>query len=422
MKTTPHPDHLPYASFHPRWLVFTSLCIILFLAAAACKLQGSGGSSKEQETVLQFLSYIPDEGKNRQWASYGDAAAWYTSWNVPRVYSMDGVNELDDTLRAYWMGMMYTQTYPPDCLDPTYILSYSLRDEFGFDMFDMDRFISAGKPPQVLSVLEFSRDHQGIVDTLTEKGYAAKDYGDGWMLYSLHEDYEVNPQAKTNAEKMGNLNRILLSDHFMIVGKATEVVEVGLDAQDAKTPSLADDKAYIASVKALYDTSLKEAGELLGVIWMDGEEFRSLPPNFAEATEEQAQQMMEDYGLNTDLPEFSLATFATRHSQEKGATYLILALVFPKGMDAEEAAQVLEERLEKGYSLRNGRPFLEAMRTDDVSTYAIQAGGLPATLTVFRLDDPEPKVIDESERLMARVRGWMEFVVSRDLMFLYTGR
>ena len=372
--------------------------------------------------MLQFLGYIPDEPENRPWTSYGDAAAWYASWNVPRVYSLDGANELDDTSRAYWMGMMLSQTYPPDCLGPNYILgpSYSLRDEFGFDMFDMDRFIFAGSPPKVLSVMEFSIDRKRIEDALAEKGYTAKDYGDGWMLHSLYEDYEINPQAKTNVERLGSLNRILLSDHFMIVGKATEVVEAGLEAHEKKAPTLAENKTYIASVKALYDTSLKDTGELLGVMWMDGEEFHSLPPTFAEATEEQAQQMMEEYGLNTDLPEFSLAAFATRHSQEKGATYLILALVFPKGTDAEEAARVLEVRLEKGYSLRSRAPFLDAMRTKDVNTYDVQAGGLPVTLTVFRLDDPKPKAINEGERPIGRVRAWMEFVVSRDLLFLYT--
>jgi hypothetical protein len=422
MKTIPHTQTLSHTSPRFRWLILAGLALLL-LPAAACKLSGGGGSSKEQETVLKALGYIPDKPETRQWTSYGDAAAWYDSWNVPRVYSLDEVNALDDTSRAYWMGMMLSQTYPPDCLNPNYILSpsYTLRDEFGFDMFDMDRFIFAGSPPKALSVMEFSIDHKRIEDALAEKGYTAKDYGDGWILYSLHEDYEINTQAKSNAEKLGSLNRILLSDHFMIVGKATEVVEAGLEAHSEKTPTLAEDKAYIASVKALYDSSLKDTGELVGVMWMDGEEFHSLPPNLAEATEEQAQQMREDYGLNTDLPEFSLAAFATRHSQEKGATYLVLALVFPKGTDTEEAAQVLEERLEKGYSLRNRIPFLEAMRTTDVNTYAVQAGGLPVTLTVFRLDDPEPKAINEGERPMGRVRAWMEFVVSRDLLFLYTG-
>ena len=412
MKTSPRPP------FPLRGLAFTGLCVLLFLAAAACKLSGSGGSSKEQETVLQFLSYIPNYPENRAWASYGDAAAWYASWNVPRVYNMDDVNDLDDTSRAYWMRMMQTQTYPPDCLDPNYIVSYSLRDEFGFDLFDMSRFISAGNAPKVISVLEFDGNRQVIADALSSKGYAEQELATGWVLYSLNEDYQLNMRAEMHAEQMGNLNRIILSDHYLIVGKATEVVEAALDAHDKHTPSLAEDKAYIASVQALYDSSLKDTGELVGVIWVDRGEFNALPPIFEKATEEQAQQMMEEYGLNTDLP-FTLAAFATRHSQEKGATYLILALVFPKGTDAEDAAQVLEERLEKADSLRIRGPFLEAMGAEDVNTHAVQAGGLPVTLTVFRLDDPKPEAISEGGQPMARVRAWLDFVLSRDLMFLY---
>jgi hypothetical protein len=420
MKTSYQPTHFSPTSRRGRWLIFTAICTVLFLAVAACNLPGRSGGSKDQEAVLQFLSYIPDKTGYRSLVNYGDAAAWYTSWNVPRVYSMDAVNNLDDTSRAYWIGMMLSQTYPPDCLDPNYIIAGTLGDELGFDLFDMERYLSAGMGKDVTSILEFSIDRQEIADVLSEKGYASEDYGDGWVLYSLNEDYAVNMQAKARAVKLGNWNRILLSDHFMVVGKATEVVETALDAHEERTSSLAEEKDYIASVEALYDSSLKDTGELVGVIWTDGEEFTPLPSSFEDVSEQRAEEMMDKYGLTSYLPGFTLAAFGTRHSQKNGATYLILALVFPKGTDTDEVSQVLEARLEKAYSLRLQVPFLEAMRADDVNTYAIQAGGLPVTLTVFRLDDPELKALSASGRLAGRVRTWMEFVFTRDLMFLYT--
>jgi len=422
MKTIPLREPFPHINRLPPGLTAILLCLLLFLVAAACKLSGSGSSSKEQETVLQFLSYIPNYPDNRTWVNYGDAAAWYASWNVPQVYHMDDVKDLDDTSRAYWMGMFLAQTYPPDCLDPSYIASYSLRDEFGFGLFDIDRFIFSGTPPKVASILEFSVDRKVIEAALSEKGYTSQEYGDGWVLFSLNEDNAINMEANTRSEKLGNLNRILLSEHFMIVGKATDVVKAGLDAHEEKVRSLAEDKAYIASVQALYDSSLKETGELVGVIWMDGTEFTSLPSNFGEGSDRRRDELMEEYGLTIDLPEFMLAAFATRHSREKGATYLILALVYPQGTDAEEASQVLAQRLEKAYSLRVLAPFLEIMRAEDVNTYAVKAGGYPATLSVFRLDDPVIKAPGEGVRPIGRVRTWLDFVVGRDLMFLYTGR
>jgi len=420
MKTFLHTHPVTSTSTRFRWLILTGLAL-LTLSAAACQLSGGGGGSKEQENVLQFLSYIPNYPDNRDWVSYGDAAAWYASWNVPRVYSMDDVNKLDDTSRAYWMGMMLTQTYPPDCLDPSYIMRYSMRAGFGFDLFDIERFIFAGTNQKIASILEFSVDRQVIAAALLEKGYASQEYGDGWVLYSLNGDYETNLDAETRSEKLGNLNRILLSDHFMIVGKATELVKAGLEAHTERIRSLAEDKAYVASVQALYHSSLKETGELVGVIWIAGDEFTSLPSIIEGVSGQQADELMEAYGLATNLPKFSLAAFATRHSLEKGATYLILTLVFPKGTDAEAASEVLQERLEKAGSLRSRGPFLEALRADEVNTYAVQAGGLPVTLTVFRLDDPDIEAPAEGMRPSGRVRAWIEFVVARDLMFLYTG-
>ena len=413
MKTFPHP-HFPL-----RRLAFTGLWILLFLAAAACKLQDNAALKSPAGGALEFLGYIPDQPENRKFVAFGDAAAWYTSWNVPRVYSVEEVNNLDDTSRAYWMGAMLVQTYPPDCLDWQSIFSYSIRDAYGFDLFDIDRFIYAGQPPKVVSILEFDTSSQRIANALTKKGYAAEELAPGWVLNSLNKDYELNMQAEMRVEKLGNLNRILLSDHLMIIGKASEVVAPALEAHNDQDPSLADDKTYIASIQALQDPSLKETGELVGVIWMDGAEFTSQTHNIVNMTESQRQDLIEKYGLYNDLPEFSLAAFATRHSLKEGATYLILALVFPKGADAEAASQVLQERLEKANSWRFRTPWLQVLNAADEKVYAVQAGGLPVTLAVFRLDDPELKVINEGSRPMARVRAWMDFVATRDLMFLY---
>jgi hypothetical protein len=427
LKTTPHPDHLPnaknwHASLDHRWLVFAVVGAILFLATAACKLQGNAVSSKGQpgDPTLQFLHYFPDQLEYRKFVAFGDAAAWHTSWDVPRIASAAELKNSTDTSFAYWTGIMPDQTLPPECLDLNYIYSYSLKDTYGFDLFSMDRYVYAGYPPKIVSILEFRSDRQAIADALIAKGYLAQELEPGWVLYSLNEDYALDVQAKMHAEQMGNLNRILLSDHFMIVGKATEAVAPALEASTGKTPSLADDKDYIASVQALKDPSLKDTGELVGVIWVDGKEFTSPDYFFGQKSEAEINDLVEKYGLNSDLPTYSLAAFATRHSLKDKATTLILALVFPKGTDAEAASQVLQDRMEQADSLATKRPFLEVMNAKDVKFYAVQAGGLPVTLAVFRLDDPKPKALTEGSRPMAKVRSWFYFVAKRDLMFLYT--
>ncbi len=416
--------HLPSPSrtrLPPGWLILAGLGLLLLLTAAACNLQSnSPAASKSQgsDAVLQFLRYIPDTSENRKWTSFGDAAAWHASWDVPRIANLADLDNLPDKPRAYWLGIMPNQTVPPECLDANYFISYSLKDTFGFDIFEMNRYLYAGAPPRVVTIAEFRNDRQQIADALTAKGYSTQEMAAGWVLYSLHEDYQLNMDAESRAEKMGSLNRILLSEHTMIIGKATEVVSQALDAFTRKGASLADDPNYIASIQALQDSSLKDAGEWVGVIWVDGNEFHASPFS-AQASESEVKDLMEKYGLNTDLPAFSLAAFATRHSLKEKTTSLILALVFPKGADAQAASQVLQTRLEKADSLRMKRPFLEVMGGTD-KVYAVQAGGLPVTLAVFRLADPEPKAVTEGLRPTVGIRSWPVFILARDLMFLYT--
>ena len=342
-----HQTDLVNAPEHLTKMVVVGLCILLILSTTACNMQrGSGSSNGASETAMQFLEYIPDTPENRQMTSFGDAAAWYTSWDVPRITSIDEWDQLADAPRAYWSGIMLKQVYPPDCLDSTHIMQYSLGDTYGFDLFDLDRFTFAGEPPEVVTVADFRTDRQTIKNALTAQGYTEQEVSDDWTLYSLNDDYAVNLKAETTAGKLGNLNRILLSNQTLIIGKATEVVLPALDAISDNIPSLADDDVYIAATQALQDSSLKDAGELVGVIWMDSQELATIPEKIGNVTSSEIEDLMAQYGLNDDLPHYSLATFGTRHSQKTGVTSLILALVFPRGTDAEAASQALQSRIE----------------------------------------------------------------------------
>jgi hypothetical protein len=191
-----HPFH-PHASFRPRWLIFTAICAIIFLAAAACKLQANASSSKDQAVLLQFLRYVADDPGNRKWTSFGDAAAWHSSWDVPRIASTAELDKLADSPHADWLYIMPAQTTIPESLDANYLFSYSLKATYGFDIFDMDRYLFAGAPPKVVTLAEFRTDRQQIAAALTAKGYSSEAEAHDWVLYSLNEDYAVNVKAET---------------------------------------------------------------------------------------------------------------------------------------------------------------------------------------------------------------------------------
>ncbi len=409
------------------WRIALTLCALLFLAASACSPQRGSDTTKEQDTLLKFLGYIADTPENRIWVSYGDVAAWHASWNVPRFFSMDDVNQLDVATRTYWSEMMPSQTDLPYYLNPHSQPASAFREEYGFDVFGVERFIqagnSAGFPPA--PVMELSADPAGIANTLAANSYTVEDYGGGWVLYYRN----INNNARTEIQRIFPLDSILLSGHWMITHDARDGVEplkLAIDAYNGQTPSLADDKYYLASVEALYDPSLKKTGDLVGVTWLDGWIFShaaEMPKYWPDM--DTSDPIYQDPGfmesLKIYLPEFSLAAFATRHNLKDNATYLILALVHPEGTDGKEASRVLKTRLEKAVSVMKAKRFLEAIGAKDVKTYSVQAEGLPVTLAVLRVDDPKLEVFDEKGYPGASVGSWHLFTGVYDLVFLHTG-
>ena len=69
---------------------------VLFVLALACLLVpswGAFGQDSAESDLLRLLRYVPDVPEVRETlVEYGDLAAWHTSWNVPRINT---VQQLD---------------------------------------------------------------------------------------------------------------------------------------------------------------------------------------------------------------------------------------------------------------------------------------------------------------------------------------
>jgi hypothetical protein len=365
--------------------------------------------------LLRLLRFVPDTPEYREYLTYGDAEAWHASWDIPRIDSWDELEALDREPAAYWMFIMPRQTTPPDTLGYEYLHSEDQRGFYGFDLFNLDRFLSAGNPPDRITVVEFSFDEAPVADALTASGYETEELETGGTLYSILDDYEVALDFPTRSGSLGNLNRIALLDGQMVIAKATDPVTNALLAQSGDLPSLADSAEYVAAVTALEDPALAEPGELVGVILMEGSNLADASGYLRGAPEEAVAQL-EEYAEGPPLPAYNLVAFATRHSE--GASYLILAVVFPEGMDADSAADILADRLKNYISLTTGGP-LDERWTFDMAT-GIEAGGLPVALVAMRVDDPPPTPEDQT-MVNTAVLPWIDLVIRHDTLFLVTG-
>ncbi len=406
-----------------RRIWFSIGIIILVAVGAAPALTASGQDSAPSEPLRRLLRFVPDTPEARQWLSYGDEAAWLQSWSVPRVDNVDQFNVLDRDPHAYWMTIMPYQTYPPEVLGAQYLMSEDQRYYYGFDLFNADRFLEAGQPPLKAVVIEYSFPSQQIADALTTTGYQAQDLDGGATLYSILEDNEMalgQNVALPRVGMTGGLNRIIVLDGQIIVGRATNVVEASLQAQQGAIPTLADDPVYAAAVQALDDEHLSETGDLVGAILVQSEVLANpaalvLGANASDPDISLLRQSLRDQFGTEPLPAYSLVTFATRHTA--GATYLILDVVFPAGTDAGAAADVLANRLQHYVSLASKQPLADRWTFDQA--VGVEIDGLPVALVVMRVDDPP--VAAAGERANTAVLNWATMVVRRDLGFLLTG-
>ena len=389
--------------------LFLLIVLIVPLALVAC------GSKEETESpFLRMLHFVPDTSEYRQYLTYGDAATWHASWDVPRIDNVEELQNLSREKRAYWISILSNQTTPPDTLGWQYLLAEDQRSFYGFDLFNLDRYMLAGQPPDTLTVVEFSMDGAQIAQALTALGYDAKTLDEPkGTLYSILDDYEVALDFPTKTGQLGHLNRIALLERQMVIAKATANVTQALQARDGERSSLADRPDYMAAAKALEDPALQDMGERVGVILMEGAQFyasaSTLDRNLsAEDLEKYAWQ-------GASLPPYKLVAFATRHSQAQGASYLILAVVFDQDVDAGAAAETLAHRLRNYSSLATQQP-LDEYWTFEKAT-GVEAEGLPVAVVVMRADDPPPTPQD-APLVNTAVWAWMRMIVYRDTLFL----
>ncbi len=388
------------------------LMLTLGLALGSILPAAGQGDSPEATALQDLLRFVPDAPEIRAYLAYGDVAAWHESWGIERPDSQAALEQMDRVDRAYWLQILYRQTAPPDSLGVLYLGRDAdhQRDFYGFNFFDVDRFLAAGQPPHWITVLDLGVESEAVAAALLDSGYtetplAGDDSPDAGTLYSFRDDYEIDVTFHIRSGMFPHMNRIALLDEQIVTGPATALVTAAVDSAVGEAPTLADDPAYQAAVAALTSGAASaEAGLLVGAIFIDGAEFADL------ASDPRVAAYLAEV---EPLPAFSLAAFGTRHTE--GMTSLILAVVLPPGSDAAAAAENLGRRLRRYRSLSLDAPLAEVWRVETVAGRAY--GGLPVALLVMRIDDPPPTP-DDQPFVNASVLPWVELIASRDVGFL----
>jgi hypothetical protein len=211
---------------HTRPVLILIALLLAGLAAWGAAPHTASQAKTVADPVLRPLRFVPDTSNTRGWLAYGDLAAWHTSWDVPRIDNVAELDGLENDPRIYWMFIMPRQTQPPDSLGVQYLMQGDYRPAFGFDLFNLDRFLQAGYPPDAITAAEGSFEAAQIEDALAASGYTAQPLETGGTLYSIREDYEMDPASDLPMPgRLGALNRIaLLEGGKLLIARATGVV------------------------------------------------------------------------------------------------------------------------------------------------------------------------------------------------------
>lgn len=384
--------------------------VMAALALALIGLQPAAGQgdSPEAAALLTLLRFVPDAPEYRAFLVYGDAAAWHAAWDIDRPDSQAALERMSRVDRAYWLSILYQQTAPPDSLGVLYLGTEDVRqrDTYGFNFFDVDRFLAAGEPPDWITLAYLGVEPEAVSAALLESGYAETALAGGGLLYSQRDDYAFDAASPLRSGVSSDMNRVALLDGLTLTGPATDLVTAAaqagaVDAAGGEAPSLADDPAYQAGVAALTSGAASaEAGLLVGAIFIDGMQFA------VEADDASLADV-------APLPPVSLAAFGTRHTP--GMSSLMLAAVLPPGSDPAAAAEDLGRRLRRYYSRGIGVLLADYWQVETM--VGREYGGLPVALVVLRVDDPPPTP-DEQPLVDAHVLSWWELIARWDVGFL----
>jgi len=198
---------------------------------------------------VRLLSFVPDDaGLHGGYLTVANPGA------VRKLYAYDQVHSPAD---------LQAQNIPPT--DYANVLSGcplsefagttgppgAWRDAFGYDSYDVDREIWAGRMPDAISHLEGAFDADGITAHLQMGRYAEVTTRSGLPYLAVRGDNEEDLRDARSALALGRMNRVAVARDRLIASPKTAPIEAALDTEARKAPALDGNATFRALAEAL---------------------------------------------------------------------------------------------------------------------------------------------------------------------------
>ncbi|HYO88538.1 MAG TPA: hypothetical protein VER79_07805 [Candidatus Limnocylindrales bacterium] len=355
------------------WIMAVLLLVLLTGAL------GVAAQDEPPPPVLAVLASAPDTPEARQELSYADYQA-LTGGIASEQAWMDALS-----------GNLISGPALSDFLDRV----SDQESLIGVPLFSVAQAATWGQVPAQTTLLQGLFDADAIAAAYAAREYSASPVG-AFTLFcgpaGCDEGTAINPGERELGDPFGgHLGRqqpVLLAgqgDQMQLISSPVlEVLDASAGAAAGDVPSLADDAAYQAAVRAVTGT-----GTLLQAHFLNAKAFGPVPEGEA-------------------LPPYALAVLAETEITE--GLLATVTLVYPTLAGAEAAAGAVEGRMEAVVSEFSSMSFTALLKDRGVlfTTSAIEDAdtGLGLTQIVFRAPDGE----DSPYRLL--VQGWMRLDLS----------
>jgi hypothetical protein len=314
---------------------------------------------------------------------------------VKKLYGMDGVRSFDD-LKAHNISVTdFTNAmggcYLSDFTGVSYAANGQYRDAFGFDIFQIDREISAGQPIDIFSRMEGVFDTSAVAAKLQAGGYTRADHN-GAQYYTMLADGQIGNLTDPRVRiALARMNRIAVNGERIVAAPKTAQVTGELDAE-AKETITVDATPAVHAIAAVFG---------------DVTSMATLPPGTPDVVEAVLQpdvllSLARDWGT-LHVPEL-VAMGYTDQGDNKRTMHV--GLVYTNPADAAADAPELVRRLTGYRSLRTQQPLIPNYATAVTSRTAAAFGKGVVVVDVALVADP------------ARSRFWIDMLFARDMLFL----
>ncbi len=264
------------------------------------------------------------------------------------------------------------------------------RDAFGYDVFLVDREISAGQPPDSFSYMEGSFDADAIAAKLKTGGYALASQN-GSPYYTIRGDGELSLTDPRGRLALGRMNRVAVDTTRITAAPKTELITTALDAEGKRTAAL-DSSATLRALATVLGTVTSMA---------------TMPPgasDVVEAVRQPGQLAATTRGWSIlHLSELNAMGYTDAGNNQRT---MHVALVYTKPSDAAADEAELVKRLTSYRLLRTQQTLLPNYATTVTSRTATvgSKGVLVADIALL----PQPTL----------GRFWIDMYLSRDTLFL----